>query len=665
MTFVIQQPLLITSTNQISVNPSADLVDCKGIEIINDSSYAFNLILPGGKQSYMAPQTIKFFEGTDWYGDYIRIFPLVVLSGNWSQLPQKLIILGFRRDEQMPPDGTVQDINKGVVLGTAVTVANMNILQNDGAGAGTTIIETTVAGQTVSNQTVTNDGIWNLGIIIGGVITTFFKSQTAGSILQLGAIGSNTEIMGSLVVDQNSTVTGTSSTTGAATFGSNVNVGGTFSVTGAVTLNNNLTVNGTTSHVGVVNATNMNAAGTMSVTGVATLASNANVGGTMGVTGASTFTGDATFNGAGNGVTVASNAVVTGNITGGTLTSNGNITVASNATVTGNITGGTLTTAGNINATGNVTAGTLTSTGVVVATGNVTGATLTTAGNVNATGNITGGTLTSTGNIVATGNVTGATLTSNGNITAASNATVTGTTTTASIILTGATNKPQIYSDTSGNTNIDVPSGTNIYRLDNAGSIIAMSGKAIGLGNNGTSRNILDTIVSGATFLKSATAIDFQIPSGSTQVSIDSSGNIVLNGMLEAAGSTVSFNGNTSGSGILYQIMAGSGFKLVYIHLSSFNNSGGTNTDVALPVTFAEGSEFFVSNIGQIQAMAGGVAQTFQIITAIAAAGGTNTNQTTLNNYSWAHVGGTTIDTIRFSSGIAGAHSGAIIMLGR
>lgn len=613
MTFVILQPTLITSTNQITVNPSQDLIDCKMVEIINDSSYAFNLILPGGQQSYMAPQTVKFFAGTDWYGDSIRIFPLQVMAGTWTGLPQKVIVLGFRNNEVTPPDGTVQDINKAVVIGNTVNVSgSMNELQNDNNVAGTPIIEVTTQGQTVSNQTATNDGLWNLGVIIANTIVQFFKSNNIDPILSLGALNHTVEVLGSLTTDQNFTVKGSSSLDNGAitTDGSGDITAAKATLTGAATafsVTNNATIGGTATIAAATVTGNETVGGTLGVTGVTTLSSNTTVGGTLSVTGASTFTGDATFNGASNGVTVASNAVVTGNVTAGTFT---------------------------------------------------------TAGNVSATGNVTGGTLTSTGNVAATGNITGATLTSNGNITAASNATVTGTTTTASIILTGATNKPQIYSDSSGNTNIDVPSGTNVYRLDNAGSIIAMSGKAIGLGNNGTSRNILDTIVSGGTFLKGATSINFQVPTGSTQASITSA-NLSVVGTLSLAGSTVSFNGNTSGNGIMYSLIDGSGGKWVYIHLNAFNNSGGTNTDVALPTTFAEGAEFFVSNIGQIQVLAGGVAQTFQIITALAAAGGTNTNQTTLNNYSWAHVGGTTIDTIRFSSGIAGSHSGAITMFGR
>jgi len=393
MSFVIQQPLVVATTTEIDVPPSADLIDCIGIEIINDTSFAYNIILPGGKQSYMAPQTIKYFAGTDWYGDYTKIFPISVMSGNYSGLPQKLIIIGYRNGEQFPVDGYVQNINKTAVIGNAVTVANMNILQNDGAGAGTTIIETTVAGQVASNQTATNDGVWNLGIIIGGVITPFFVSKTTGSILQLGTSGKTVEVMGALQVDgslsvanlsvTNLNVSGTQSTTGSATFSnviasgtlgvsgattlaSNVNVGGTFSTTGSTVLNSTLTVSGLTtlsntnvsgtlSTTGVVTAaSHLNVGGTFSTTGAATFASNENVGGTFSTTGVATFAshvnvgGTATITGV---ATLASNANV-----GGTFSTTGAATLASNATVGGTFTvTGSATLQSNTAVNGNLT----------------------------------------------------------------------------------------------------------------------------------------------------------------------------------------------------------------------------------------------------------------------------------------------------------------------
>ena len=131
MTFIILAPTVITTTNMITINPTHDMLDCKMVEIENDTSYAFQVFLPGGKQSYMPPQTIKFFAGTDWYGDSIRIIPIIVSSGSWTQLPQKIIVVGFRKNEVTPEDGTAQNINKMAIIGNTVTVTGtMNEPQN-------------------------------------------------------------------------------------------------------------------------------------------------------------------------------------------------------------------------------------------------------------------------------------------------------------------------------------------------------------------------------------------------------------------------------------------------------------------------------------------------------------------------------------------------------
>jgi len=134
-----------------------------------------------------------------------------------------------------------------------------------------------------------------------------------------------------------------------------------------------------------------------------------------------------TGNVSGGNITTAGLISATGNISGGNLNvtgnivdtgaltiitgSNGNIALAPNGTgivtasgvfsATGNVTGGNLLTAGLISATGNITGGNLNTGAQVVATGNITGGNLITAGLVSATGNVSGG------NIITTGNVTG------------------------------------------------------------------------------------------------------------------------------------------------------------------------------------------------------------------------------------------------------------------
>jgi hypothetical protein len=432
MSFIILPPTLVTATQNVDVAPSQNLVDCIGIEIKNDTTNAYNITLPGGKQTYMEPQTDKFFGGTDWYGDYIHMVPAVSLTGNYVGIPQKIIIIGYRHGEQTPPDNSQTSINKAAILGNAVTVANMNILQNDGAGAGTTIIETTVAGQVVSNQNVTNDGVWNIGIIIGGVIVPFFVSKTTGSILQLGSTGKTVEVMGDLQVDGIANING-----------GGVNVAGTISVIGSTLLAGTLNANGQT----VVS--NINILGTASHIGLVTV-SNLNVGGTQSTTGATTLASIVTVSGV---TTLASNAIVSG-----TLGVTGITTLASNVNV-----GGTFSTTGVVNIPSTATIGSLSITG----NENVTGTLSTTGATTHNSTLVVSGLST-----LSNTNVSG-TLSTTGVVTAASNLNVGGTFST-----TGAVALPSTA--TIGSTSITGNEHVN------GSLVVAGAGTAFSITNSGT-----------------------------------------------------------------------------------------------------------------------------------------------------------------------------------
>jgi cytoskeletal protein CcmA (bactofilin family) len=112
-----------------------------------------------------------------------------------------------------------------------------------------------------------------------------------------------------------------------------------------------------------------------------------------------------TGNVSGGNLTTGAQVVATGNITGGNLTTAGLVSAGTTITATGNVSGGNLTTAGLISAGTTITA-----------TGNVAGGNLTTAGRVDATGNVSGGNLITTGQLVATGNVTGALIKASSNV---------------------------------------------------------------------------------------------------------------------------------------------------------------------------------------------------------------------------------------------------------
>jgi hypothetical protein len=107
------------------------------------------------------------------------------------------------------------------------------------------------------------------------------------------------------------------------------------------------------------------------------------------------------FDGSGNIVVKAGANLTTPNIGAATGTS---------LSVTGNITGGNITTAGFVSATGNGTFGNISTTGTfgaatVSSTGNITVGNILTGGLISATGNITGGNLITAGILTATGNI--------------------------------------------------------------------------------------------------------------------------------------------------------------------------------------------------------------------------------------------------------------------
>lgn len=97
---------------------------------------------------------------------------------------------------------------------------------------------------------------------------------------------------------------------------------------------------------------------------------------------------------------------------------------------------------------------------------------------------------------------------------------------------------------------IDMPDGTVIFRMANDGSIHSVGD--ISLGNNGTSKNVLDAIANGNTYLKSSQGVNFQVPNGTSVASADGGGLHVLVGklnLLVGALSRISTFSGTSVSG--------------------------------------------------------------------------------------------------------------------
>ena len=220
------------------------------------------------------------------------------------------------------------------------------------------------------NITITATGGGNGGGVssIGVNSSTLSVNTTAG-----GNIVSSGNIIVNLPVTGITAATYTNPTVTVDTYGRVTNianniVSGTVTSVGITPGTGILVTNSPITSVGNITVTNTGVTRISAGTGISVSGSNGNV------TISTTASG-----GTVTGVTIASNNLT---VTGGTITTSGTISIdlPSTISVSGNITGGNLSTAGLITSTGNVTSGNLITGGIVTATGNVTGGNINTAG---------------------------------------------------------------------------------------------------------------------------------------------------------------------------------------------------------------------------------------------------------------------------------------------
>lgn len=167
MGVILYGPTTIISTQMITVPANAQQASCTMIEVLNDSTYGLNLVLPGGITDFLPPEQAKFFASDDFYGQDIQILPMAVLSGTFVGLAQQLTIIGYRPGEPTPPAGTTIDLGKVVIVANAVnTVSGIaTAVQNDGNPSGTSAVEATVQGDTASAVQINNNGFLSLGSV--------------------------------------------------------------------------------------------------------------------------------------------------------------------------------------------------------------------------------------------------------------------------------------------------------------------------------------------------------------------------------------------------------------------------------------------------------------------------------------------------------------------
>ena len=344
-----------------------------------------------------------------------------VISVNVTNLNVVDPIIGLGRGANNTPLTSNDGKDRGQELWYYTTTEQAAFMGYDNS-AGKLIAATNVS---VSNDVVTVNNYGNL--IVGGLESTTISATGNANVGNLGA----TTVTAT-------TLTGTISTA-AQTNITSVGTLTSLAVTGNVTSGNFVgTLNGSGANVSSISANNIssgtlaqarlaNAAVTLGSTALTLGATVTTVAGLTSVT-STTFVGDLTgaATTAGTVTTAAqpnitsvgtlSSLTVTGNVSGG------NLTTGAQVVATGNITGGNITTGAQVVATGNVTGGNLTTAGLVsagttiTATGNVAGGNLTTAGRVDATGNVSGGNLTTAGVVTATGNVTGALIKASSNV---------------------------------------------------------------------------------------------------------------------------------------------------------------------------------------------------------------------------------------------------------
>jgi hypothetical protein len=218
------------------------------------------------------------------------------------------------------PVALVRQTNQGNPQAGGGGTVGSSLINTANAPA-TNVVTVDSTGATGSTWTVTNDGLWYIATTIAAALVQALKINETDPILQLGEAGHETEVLGTLKVDQLLTIAAGLAATGGVTTD-------TLTTTDAANVGNALTVTagGITVDAG---ATHVKA---LTATGAATLSGGATVtGGTT--TDTLTTTGAATI---GDGLTVSAGGI---NVTGLTqvkaLTATGAATLSGGETVTG------------------------------------------------------------------------------------------------------------------------------------------------------------------------------------------------------------------------------------------------------------------------------------------------------------------------------------------
>lgn len=234
------------STRSVAQSVGGDGTSC--LLIGNESGLTVKVSFDGVALSKsLYPGTVDIFPvpGHGWNGN-VSFDPVANLS-NVSSWPGSFVQIDVFGLNESPRGTYPMALSRANNIGNTVStnMGSATSLQNDNNADDTQVIEMQVTGSPSSTVRMGNNGNFFIKQYISGVLTTLFQViENAATCLKLGATGKTTEVVGSLTVDQNATITGTSTQTG------NVSMGGTLSVTGASTLTGNASLGGTLSVTG-------------------------------------------------------------------------------------------------------------------------------------------------------------------------------------------------------------------------------------------------------------------------------------------------------------------------------------------------------------------------------------------------------------------------------
>jgi hypothetical protein len=156
----------------------------------------------------------------DGYTPTITWTSLAVLNTLNPAISQVTVIL-YNADEEINgnyPMTLIYQTNIGNQVSTVGTATSAQQIINDGNASGQQIIEATPVGSPGSTWLAENDGTFTVAEYMSATLTKLLQILPGNTTaMKLAALNRTVEILGSLLIDQNLTVTGTTTHTGAVT----------------------------------------------------------------------------------------------------------------------------------------------------------------------------------------------------------------------------------------------------------------------------------------------------------------------------------------------------------------------------------------------------------------------------------------------------------------